>query len=83
MSVVKIPVQINVPKESKDVIDALVVLIADLKAKKSLVEISSDMLPRLLVAVEGYDQLGDELKSDGRDDLAAYAVSQILGALGA
>lgn len=78
---VKIPVQLNVPKESKEVIDALTALVADLKAKKSLVEISTDMLPKLLIAVEGYDQLGAELKSDGRDDLAGYAVTQILGAL--
>jgi len=78
----KVSVQMEVPKESKEVIDCLVGLLADIKAKKSMGEIAGGALQKVIIAVEGFDQLSEELKSDGKDELAGYAVQQILAGLG-
>lgn len=54
---------VQIPKEMKDVKDLLVVLVKDIKAKKSVAEISGDALPRLVAAIDGFDKLGEEAKS--------------------
>jgi len=78
----KVTVQMEVPKESKEVIDALVVLVSEIKAKKSVSEIVAGALPKVISAVDGFDQLGEEVKSDGKDELAGYTVQQLLSSLG-
>jgi hypothetical protein len=78
----KIDVVMSVPKESKEVIDALTALVADIKAKKSIAEISSGALGNVVKAVEGFDQVDDEVKSDGKDEIMGYASMEIVKALG-
>lgn len=78
----KVSVTMEVPKESKEVIDALTGLLADIKAKKNLQEVIGGALPRVIAAVDGFGQLGEEVKSDGKDELAGYAVREILLGLG-
>jgi len=72
----------EIPKESKEVVDAITALIADIKAKKSIAEISGDMLPKVVAAVDGFDQLDDEVKSDKKPELSGYLVEQTMKALG-
>ena len=67
-----------VPKETKEVIDALAAVYEYIKAKKPLSEIG-DLFSILSAAVAGVDQLGDEMKSEYRDEAAGYLVHQLLG----
>lgn len=73
----KTEVKILVGKESKEVIDSVVGIIADIKAKKPVAEIVARSLPSLMTAVDGYDQLGDEMRSDSRNETVAYAGLQL------
>lgn len=73
----KTEVKILVGKESKEVIDSVVGIIADIKAKKPVAEIVAGSLPSLMTAVDGYDQLGDEMRSDSRNETVAYAGLQL------
>lgn len=76
-----IDVVMKVPKESKEVVDALVILVKDIKAKKPIGELAANALPKVIAAAEGFDQVGGEVKSEGRDELAGYLVQQIFSAL--
>jgi len=69
----------KVPKEGKEMVDAIVTLINNAKAKKPIQVIVLEELPALMTAVEGYDKIGEEVKQ-GSPELAAYAVQQILSA---
>lgn len=77
-----VAVTMDVPKEGKEVIDALAGLVADFKAKKPVAEVVAGNLGKLLAAIEGFDQLGEEAKSSNKDELAGYSVQQIMHALG-
>lgn len=76
-----VQVVMEVPKESKEVVDAIVLLVKDIKAKKPIGEIAGDALPKVIQAAEGFDQVGGEIKSEGRDELAGYLVQQVFAAL--
>lgn len=60
MAIVKM--ELDVAKESKDVMDLLVVLVKDIRAKKTIAEISADALPKLMGAIDGVNQIPDEVK---------------------
>ena len=79
--VVKVKVEMDVPKESKEVVDLMAALVKDLKAKKSIAEIGTDIFPKLLVAVEGITAIGEEVASDGKDEMAGYLVQQLMAEL--
>ncbi len=76
----KVMVQMEVPKECKEVVDLVAAILTDIKMKKSLAEVASGNLPKLFVAVEGFDQLGAEFMSDGQDEVAGYLVQQMMAA---
>lgn len=76
----KVMVQMEVPKECKEVVDLIAAILTDIKMKKSLAEVASGNLPKLFVAVEGFDQLGAEFMSDGQDEVAGYLVQQMMAA---
>jgi hypothetical protein len=80
--VVTVPVTIDVPKEMKDVVDLTSKIVEDVKAGKSAAEIAADVLPLLISAFDGYQKLDDELKSQHKSDLVAYAVKKHMAALG-
>ena len=67
-----------VPKETKEVIDALAAVYEYIKSKKPLSQIG-DLFSVLSAAVAGVDQLGEEMKSQYRDEAAGYLVHQLLG----
>lgn len=66
-------VELLVGKESKDIVDAVAKLVGDIKAKKELTQIASESLPGLYNAIEGYDKVDDEMKSEFRNATIAYA----------
>lgn len=68
--------ELQVPKESKEVIDLLAVIFD--KAKDGF-EVSEfgDITGELIQAISGLDQVDDEFKGKNKDDLLAYLVKQI------
>lgn len=76
-----VKVEIAVGKETKEVIDALVELVADIRAKKEITLIASENLQGIYKAIEGVDQVGVELKSDLRNETISYAGLKIADAL--
>lgn len=73
--------ELEVGKELSEVIDAVTDLLEDILAKKELGLVAAENLPSLMSAVDGYDQLALELKSDKRNETAAYAVARLLEVL--
>jgi len=63
MSVELVTETVSVPKEAKEVKDLLVQLVADIKAKKTAVEIAGNSLPKLMAAIDGFEKLDEEAKS--------------------
>ena len=75
MELVKI--ELEVPKESKEVIDLLEAVGAKIKAKAPLAEYA-ELLDELYVAIEGAQKLGAEVSSAQRSDAAALLVKKLL-----
>jgi cell division protein ZapA (FtsZ GTPase activity inhibitor) len=76
-----VTVTTEVPKEMKEVADAVIGLVADIKSKKSVTEIAAAALPRVVTAVDGFEHLGTEAKSEQAVDAYAYLMAGILKAL--
>lgn len=74
MSLVKF--ELEVGKESKEVVDFIVELVKEIKAGKSAMEIAGGSLPGLMLAVGGFQAIPEELKGKSAFDLGAYAVSK-------
>ena len=79
MSVVTVPVTMQVPKESKEVVDAFVALYEGVK--KGGAAGAMEALDDLVVAAEGWEKLADEVRSHHADELAGYLVQQLGAAL--
>ncbi len=71
----------QLPKESKAIKDAVVGVIAALKAKKPLTELIASELGALEAAVSGYAALPGELSSPQEPVLAGLMAGQIIAAL--
>lgn len=54
----------EVAKEVDDVLKLVVELVADLKAGKDVAAITSENLSGLMLAIEGINQVGDEISSN-------------------
>lgn len=54
---------VSLPKEINDVRKLVVELVKDLKAKKDISLIAAENFPLLMSAFDGFDKLGEELKS--------------------
>ena len=78
-----VQVQVAVPKEANDIKILLVALVASIKAKKSLGEITADVLPKLMSAIEGFDKLGEEAKSQEMINLYGLLAADIAKVLAA
>lgn len=76
-----VKVEVEVPKEMLDVKNFLVGLVKDIKAKKSIVEISAGSLPALMTAFDGFDKLSEEAKAAQSYDLYALLAADIAKAL--
>ena len=82
MSEVKhLDVTVQVTKESHEVFEAIASIIADIKAGKDVALIAAGNLPKLMVAVEGYDLLDDEVKDAQFPETVALGGAKIVKAL--
>lgn len=77
-----VTVTMEVPKESKEVVDCISSILKDVKAKKTVAEIAAGSLPKLVTAVDGFNAIGEEVKSANKDELAGYLVQQTMDSLG-
>lgn len=66
--------EIEVGKESAEVIEAIAALISDIKAKKPAVEIALGNLQKLSLALEGVEKLDDEQKTHLASNLAFLGI---------
>lgn len=73
--------EVEVTKEISEIGEAAQAIIADIRAKKSVAEIAGGNLQKLIVAVEGYDQVDDEAKSEHVHETVALALAGIAKAL--
>ncbi len=80
MAVVTVDYTMKVPKETKDLVDALAGIVKHFKNKKSVAE-AVELLPSVLQAVEGASAIPAELKSAYSDEGAGYLVHCLWGAL--
>lgn len=76
-----VKLEIGVPKEMQDVSVLLQNIVKAIKAKKGVAEIAASELADLIAAVEGYDKIGDEVKSPEASDCIALLGSGIYKAL--
>lgn len=76
----KVSVELEVPKEGKELVDFLDQVLAKALAKAPLVEYA-ELLVAALPALDGIDKIKTEVKSDGKDELAAYLVHKLMARL--
>jgi len=70
--------ELELPKESKEVIDLLAELVVILRSDDRNY---AELLPKLMVALDGAGKIGDELKGSHKDELAAYLLHKVGGPL--
>lgn len=80
MPIQTVPVTVEIPKEAKEVVDAVAAIIDAIVQKKPIAEFAA-LLPVVLTAVDGVNALGEEAKSVYNDELAGYALQKIMGAI--
>lgn len=80
MPVEVVHVQLPVPKESKEIVDALSGLVEHFKNGGDLAGATAK-LPQVMAAVDGWDKVGEEMKSEFNDEAAAYMLHKIMAAL--
>lgn len=80
MAVTTVDYSMKVPKELKEVVDLLDKAVAKLKAKAPFSEYA-DLLGPLMAALEGIGGVGEEIKSEYKDEAAAYLVHKLMGTL--
>lgn len=71
-----VQVSMDVPKEAKEVVDAMSAVIAHFVAKKSLAEAAA-LLPALLKAAEGVGNVAAEVKSQYKEELSSYLLKSL------
>lgn len=76
----KVAVELMVPKEMHELVVAVTDLVKHFKEKKPLAEAMA-LLPQVLAAIEGVELISEEIKSDGKDEAAAFLVHKMWEAL--
>jgi len=72
--------EMEIPKESKEIVDAMMGLVQHFMDKRPLEEITL-LLPSMMAAFDGYSEVKEEMKSENRDELAGYLIHKALPAL--
>jgi hypothetical protein len=80
MTVETLPVQLDVPKEGKEVVDFVFAVTQFFLDKRPLEELVTLVGP-MLTAIDGWENLSDEVKSAYRADLSAYLTKKGLDTL--
>jgi molybdopterin synthase catalytic subunit len=79
MSEVQIVVkQVEVCKESSEVLEALAHVIGEIKEGKDALTIAASSLPKVMTAVEGAQHIDDEIKAPQFADTVALGGAQIV-----
>ncbi len=75
--------EVDIAKEADEVMEAVVSIVKDLKAGKTIQEVGAGNLPKILAAVQGIDQLDDEMAQNKGVVLATigYRSGELAGAL--
>lgn len=79
--VVTVSATLNVPKESKEVLDTALAIVEHFKKGGDLAG-AALLLPQVLQAVEGHEKIGAEVKSAHKSDLLGYAAAKVGSTLG-
>jgi len=76
-------VSVKCPKEVNDVRKAVVGIVSDIKAGKSLVEIAGGNLKALSDAIEGVEKIGDEVREAPAETVACLGLlaGELVGVL--
>jgi hypothetical protein len=72
-----VDVTLKVPKESKEVIDLLKGVVEKVKAGAEVNDYLT-LIGDLSSALDGVDQIPAEAKSEGRDEIIAYLINQLM-----
>lgn len=80
MAIEKIAVSMDVPKEGKEIVDFLDKVLEKVMNKAELAEYAT-LITAVMPAIDGAGKIGEEMKSDGRDELAGYLVQKLLSRL--
>lgn len=81
MTVSTVKKEVEVCKESMEVFEALEGLVKSIKEKKDVAVLVAENLPKIMVAVEGFDKLGDEVKDVHFYETAGLGGASIVKAL--
>jgi hypothetical protein len=76
-----VKVEIEVGKETKEIIDFVSDLIKDIKAGKDMAAIAAENLPGLISAVGGFQELPAEMQGPSLAGCVGYAGSKVVEAL--
>lgn len=76
----KVSYTMEIPKESKEVIDLLEGVAKKIKEGSDVQDYLS-LIGELSAALDGVDKLPAEVQSEGRDEIAAYLVHKVLPVL--
>lgn len=77
MSVVTVPVTLNVPKETKEVIDLLAALVDEVKKSGKNLAGYAGLIDELYAAIDGVDKLSEEFKSEHKGASIAYLAKTV------
>lgn len=79
----KVKVELELPKELHEACEAAVAIIKAIKAKKSIAEIATDVLPKAYAAIDGIDKVPAEVKEDlkGTIQVGGLLAADIVAAL--
>lgn len=76
----KVTVELAVPKEAMEVVDFLDAVLEKVMSGAPINEYAS-IFTDIIPAIEGIQNVPNELKSDGKDEIAAYLVHKLMGRL--
>ncbi len=72
--------EMDVPKELKDIVDLLDGILEKVMAKAEMAEYTQ-LLGDLMTAIDGIEGVGEEIKSQYRDEAVGYLVHKLMGRL--
>lgn len=70
-------IEVEVCKESHEVFDAIAHLVSEIKEGKDALAIAASSLPKVMTAVEGAQNIDDELKVEQFYDTAGLGASKL------
>lgn len=80
MEVQTIVYEMPVPKEGKEVVDLIDAILEKVMAKAPWSSYT-DLLDELMVAIDGVQHIGAEIKGEYRDELTGYLVHKVMSRL--